>query len=92
MRVKVDKELLFRKTHLLKGEFLFRLDLVSSEDIQNQEVHPDWNKALTLLRNNWANEMVIRAYSENNDHYESKGRKLNLRICFRESFHAVLIS
>ena len=63
-----------------------------SEDIQNQEVHPDWNEALTLLRNNWANEMVIKAYSENNDHYESKGRKLNLRICFRESFHAVLIS
>ena len=95
VRIKIDEELRFcglKKIRLLKGEFRFRLDFVCKEDIQNHEIPPDWNEALTLLRNNWANEMVIRAFSENNDNYDSKGTKLNLRVCFRESFHAALIS
>ncbi|XP_078365102.1 uncharacterized protein LOC144649483 isoform X2 [Oculina patagonica] len=41
-----------------------RLDFVCSDDIQNQDVPSDWSAALTLLRNSWANEMVIRAMSE----------------------------
>ena len=49
---------------LFKSKGHNRLDFICSNDIQNQEVPSNWNKALTLLRNNWANEMVIRALSE----------------------------